>query len=58
LKAASKQYKGHTGGSRYPVMFEVRHYWFELDSGLLDSGLLDSSQARNDEIHSVFWPDQ
>ena len=40
----------HTGGSRYPVMFKARHYWFGLDFGLLDS-----SQARNDGIHSVFW---
>jgi hypothetical protein len=26
INSASKQYKRHTGGSRYPVMFKARHY--------------------------------
>src|SRR5690242_20064202 len=37
IEPASKQYKRHTRGSRYPVTCKVRHYWFGLDSDLLDS---------------------
>jgi hypothetical protein len=53
IESASKQDERHIGESRYPAAFKARYYWFGLDSGLLDS-----SQARNDESHSIFWPDQ
>jgi hypothetical protein len=38
IESEGKQYKRHAGGSRYPVTFKARPYWFGLDSGLLDSG--------------------
>ena len=48
INPARKQYKRHTGESRYPAAFKARHYWFGLDSG----------SSPNGEIHGFFSRDE
>ena len=33
IELRGKQYKRHTGGSRYPEASKAHHCWFRLDSG-------------------------
>lgn len=47
FNSASKQDECHAGGSRYPVTLKAHHCWLGWIPG----------QARNDEIHNIFWPD-
>ncbi|SFU53894.1 hypothetical protein SAMN05216417_106130 [Nitrosospira multiformis] len=48
IEPASKKYKRHTRGSRYPVTCKVRHYWFGLDS---ESGQNDQFIVFSDRIN-------